>query len=54
MKNEHLVPVMLIQLVENLQENFNKKNKQNEVDNYILRLETIREYIDIALKKFKK
>jgi hypothetical protein len=47
-KNEHLLPVNIVDLVEKL----NQPNiRENERMNYVLRLETIREYCDLAVKK---
>ena len=41
MKNEHLVPVNIVDLVSKLQD---KTLRENEVANYQLRLEAIKEY----------
>jgi hypothetical protein len=48
MKNEHLVPVNIVDLVNKLQD---KTLRENEVANYQLRLEAIKEYCSIALHK---
>ena len=45
MKNEHLVPINVIDIVEKL----NYSSNENERNNYIHRLEVIREYCDLAL-----
>lgn len=47
-KNEHLLPANVIDLVEKLNQ---PSVRENERMNYILRLETIREYCDLAIKK---
>lgn len=47
MKNEHLIPINLIDLVEKLQSSTN----ENERNNYVHRLEVIRDYCEHALKK---
>jgi hypothetical protein len=48
MKNIHLVPVNVTQLVEQL----NVKNiRENEKNNYMLRLEAIRDYCNESLNK---
>ena len=50
MKNEHLVPVNVIDLVNKI----NDKNvKGNEQMNYVLRLEATASYINEALMKHK-
>lgn len=46
-KNEHLIPVNIIDLVDK----FSKTNNQNEKLNYQFRLEAIRDYCDEVLKK---
>lgn len=48
MKNEHLVPVNIVDLVNKLND---KTLRENEVMNYQLRLEAIKEYCSIALHK---
>lgn len=48
MKNEHLVPVNIVDLVGKLND---KTLRENEVANYQLRLEAIKEYCSIALNK---
>ena len=49
MKNNlHLVPVSVQDIVEKLA---NKDMRENERMNYVLRLEAIRDYCDVALKK---
>ena len=48
MKNEHLVPVNVIDLVNKI----NDKNiRENEHQNYVLRVEAIRDYCDESLKR---
>jgi hypothetical protein len=48
MKNIHLVPVNVTQLVEQI----NVKNiRENEKNNYMLRLEAIRDYCNESLNK---
>lgn len=47
-KNEHLLPVSIIDLVEKLNQT---KLRENERMNYVLRLEAIRDYCDAALRK---
>ena len=47
MKNEHLLPVNIIDLVEKHRQ---PNLRENERMNYQLRLETIRDYVDQALK----
>ena len=48
MKNLHLVPVNIVDLVEKL----NDKNvRENEHNNYVLRVEAIRDYCAAALVK---
>jgi hypothetical protein len=48
MKNEHLIPVNIVDLVNK----FNEKNlRENEKMNYQIRLETIRDYCSAALNK---
>lgn len=48
MKNQHLIPINVIDLVEKLNES---KINENERNNYIHRLEAIRDYCDISIKK---
>lgn len=48
MKNQHLVPVNILDIYEKLSD---PRIKENEKANYILRLETIRDYCDAAVKK---
>lgn len=48
MKNEHLVPVNIVDLVNKLND---KTLRENEIMNYQVRLEAIREYCSIALNK---
>lgn len=48
MKNLHLVPVNIVDLVEKL----NDKNiRENEHNNYVLRIEAIRDYCAAAIAK---
>lgn len=46
MKNEHLLPVSVIDLVEK----FNNAKNENEKLNYQFRLEAVRDYCDEAVK----
>ena len=48
MKNEHLLPVNIIDLVEKIND---PNTRENERNNYVLRLETIRDYCTAALSK---
>jgi hypothetical protein len=48
MKNEHLLPVNIIDLVNKFRD---PNIRENEKLNYQLRLETIRNYCDESLKK---
>lgn len=48
MKNQHLIPANVVDLVEKLN---SKTINQNERNIYIQRLEAIRDYCDTALKK---
>lgn len=48
MKNEHLVPVNVVDIVNRLKD---PSIRENEKINYILRLEAIREYCAVALSK---
>lgn len=50
MKNLHLVPVNIIDIVEKVND---KTLRENEHMNYVLRLETIRDYCSDALSKQK-
>ena len=47
-KNEHLLPVNIVDLVQKLNQT---DIRENERMNYVLRLETIRDYCDAAVKK---
>lgn len=47
MKNQHLIPINVVDIVEKL----NSTTNENERTNYIVRLETIRDYCDQAIKK---
>ena len=47
-KNEHLLPVSIVDLVQKLHD---PAIRENERMNYVLRLETIRDYCDAAVKK---
>ena len=51
MKNEHMVPVNVIDLVNKLSD---VTIRENERMNYVLRLEAIRDYCDAALKNDTK
>jgi len=48
MKNLHLVPVNVIDIVEKLND---KTIRENEHNNYVLRIEAIRDYCAAALVK---
>jgi len=50
MKNEHLVPVNIVDLVNKLSD---KSVRENELQNYVLRLETTASYISESLSKHK-
>jgi len=50
MKNLHLVPVNILDLVEKINDNNIRENERN---NYILRLETTAEFISDAVTKRK-
>ena len=50
MKNEHLVPVNIVDLVNKLSD---KTVRENELQNYVLRLETTASYISESLTKHK-
>lgn len=47
MKNEHLLPVNIIDMVNT----FNNTKNQNEKLNYQIRLEAVRDFCDSAIKK---
>jgi len=49
MKNEHLVPVNIVDLVNKLQD---KTLHENERTNYIHRIEAIRDYCNAAVNKY--
>jgi hypothetical protein len=49
MKNEHLIPPIVLDLVEK----FNSPHvRENEKMNYILRIEAIRDYCSTAINKY--
>ena len=48
MKNLHLIPVNIVDLVEKLNDNTVRENERN---NYVLRIEAIRDYCAAALAK---
>lgn len=48
MKNQHLIPINIIDIVERLNDSNIRDNERN---NYIHRLEVIRDYCDMAIKK---
>jgi hypothetical protein len=50
MKNEHLVPVNITDLVNKIND---KSMRENEKQNYVLRLESTAEYINEALMKHR-
>ena len=47
-KNIHLVPVNIVDIVDRIND---KNTKENEKMNLIIRLETIRDYCNVALNK---
>ena len=47
MKNQHLVPQMVIDCAENMA----RASSENSKMAYVMRLEAIRDYCDVALKK---
>lgn len=47
-QNEHLLPVNIVDLVQKLNQT---DIRENERMNYVLRLETIRDYCDQAIRK---
>jgi hypothetical protein len=50
MKNEHLVPVNVVDLVNKLSDNLIRENERN---NYVLRLEATAAYINESLTKHR-
>ena len=50
MKNEHLVPPIVLDIGEKINSN---TVRENEKMNYLLRIEAIREYCDNTISKFK-
>jgi hypothetical protein len=50
MKNEHLVPVNVTDLVTKIND---KTLRQNEINNYVLRLEATAAYINESLMKYR-
>ena len=50
MKNEHLIPANVLDLAEKIS---SQTAHENERLNYLIRLEAIRDYCDIVLKKSK-
>lgn len=51
MKNLHLVPANVIDLVDKINDPILRENERN---NYVLRLETIREYTTICLNTYSR
>jgi hypothetical protein len=51
MKNEHLVPVNVIDLVDKLNDTTIKENERN---NYVFRLEAIRDYTTACLNTYSR
>jgi hypothetical protein len=51
MKNLHLVPAIVIDLVDKINDNITRENEKN---NYVLRLEAIREYTNVCLATYSK
>lgn len=50
MKNLHLVPINVVDVVENM---LDKNRRENEHQNYVLRVEAIRDYCTEALDRNK-
>ena len=50
MKNLHLVPINVVDIVDKLS---NKDIRENEQINYLMRLEAIRDYTTAAITKFQ-
>ena len=50
MKNQHLIPINIIDLVDKIND---PRTNENERNNYILRLETIKDFCETAIKKDK-
>lgn len=50
MKNLHLVPINVVDVVENM---LDKNRRENEHNNYVLRVEAIRDYCQEALERNK-
>lgn len=50
MKNQHLVPINIIDLVDKIND---PRTNENERNNYILRLETIKDFCETTIKKDK-
>lgn len=48
MKNQHLIPINVLDIIEKVND---PKTNENEKNNYIHRLEAIRDYCDAAIKK---
>lgn len=51
MKNLHLVPANVIDLVDKINDNNIRENERN---NYVLRLEAIREYTTLCLNTYSR
>jgi hypothetical protein len=51
MKNLHLVPANVIDLVDRINDNNIRENERN---NYILRLEAIRDYTTVCLNSYSR
>lgn len=49
MRNEHLIPANVVDIVQKLE---SKDLLENELGNYLLRLETIRDYCSQAITKY--
>jgi hypothetical protein len=50
LKNQHLIPINIIDLVDKIND---PRTNENERNNYILRLETIKNFCEITIKKDK-
>lgn len=51
MKNLHLVPANVIDLVDKINDNITRENEKN---NYVLRLEAIRDYTTLCLNTYSR
>lgn len=51
MKNIHLVPAVVIDLVDKINDNITRENEKN---NYVLRLEAIRDFTTVCLNTYSR